>query len=349
MRGAEMAADDINAKGGIVIKGQPYLIDLIKEDDKGTSEGATAAATKLVLRDKVKFIVGSIPPQVNGPISEITEPNKVLHAVSYGGLGWGEIGPDLPYTFRLNTVNHEQIPGVMAYVKEKYPEVKRVVVGNYDIPGGMGDVELGEKLIKQMGWEYAGFVLYEWGVRDFAPTITKILTMNVDAIHLPGIWPEDGGRLLKQARELGFKGPIYFGSPGDPYLSISISGTDPDIATDFIGAALDSKSPQNTPTIKKIVKTWEEKYGPPVVVDTVMAWDNLYVLVKGIEKAQSLDVDDVVAAMENWENIETAYGPARMGGRETYGINRVMARTFPITEVMDGKVRFVKWMTPNIP
>lgn len=47
-RGVAMCKDWINAKGGITVKGEKYLIEIVSEDDKASAEGAVTAATKLV-------------------------------------------------------------------------------------------------------------------------------------------------------------------------------------------------------------------------------------------------------------------------------------------------------------
>ena len=83
--GSELCRVWINEKGGITIKGEKYLIDLIVEDQKGVVDGAVAAATKLVERDKVKFIIGQIVPDVIIAAASVTEPAKVLRSLAWGG------------------------------------------------------------------------------------------------------------------------------------------------------------------------------------------------------------------------------------------------------------------------
>ncbi|MCK4829607.1 ABC transporter substrate-binding protein, partial [bacterium] len=58
LHGAELAIEEVNAKGGINIGGEKYKIELIPYDDKYTAAGGVAAAHKAVFSDKVKFIIG---------------------------------------------------------------------------------------------------------------------------------------------------------------------------------------------------------------------------------------------------------------------------------------------------
>ena len=47
-RGWELYADEVNNAGGVKIGNDTYTIELIQEDSKGSAEGASTAATKLV-------------------------------------------------------------------------------------------------------------------------------------------------------------------------------------------------------------------------------------------------------------------------------------------------------------
>ena len=55
MEGVQGAADWVNAKGGITIKGQSYQIKVVPEDNKSAPEGIVAATNKLVHQDKVSL------------------------------------------------------------------------------------------------------------------------------------------------------------------------------------------------------------------------------------------------------------------------------------------------------
>ena len=80
----QVAADWINSKGGITIKGQKYLIELIVEDEKETVDTAITAATKFVELHKVKFIVGTHRPDTGIAVASITEQAKVIRALWHG-------------------------------------------------------------------------------------------------------------------------------------------------------------------------------------------------------------------------------------------------------------------------
>ncbi|MDH7490767.1 MAG: ABC transporter substrate-binding protein, partial [Anaerolineae bacterium] len=72
--GVELAVEEWNAKGGLLGK----KIEIVLADDKNDPAEATAAATKLIQQDKVKFIVGSVASKCSIPISDVCNKNKVV-------------------------------------------------------------------------------------------------------------------------------------------------------------------------------------------------------------------------------------------------------------------------------
>lgn len=58
-RFTRMGIDDVNAKGGIKAGGKSYLLEAVTADEKFTAEGGREAANRLVLADKVNFIIGA--------------------------------------------------------------------------------------------------------------------------------------------------------------------------------------------------------------------------------------------------------------------------------------------------
>ena len=74
--GAKLAAAWINDKGGITVKGVKYKIELVSEDAKSSPEGAIVACTKLVEKDKVKFILGGVITPINVAANSVTGPGR---------------------------------------------------------------------------------------------------------------------------------------------------------------------------------------------------------------------------------------------------------------------------------
>jgi len=97
--GAEMAADDVNAQGGLEVAGKKYKITVIPYDDQYKGALAADAANRLIFMDKVKFIVGPMGSAAGLAAQEITEANKVLFVGNSFTTKF--LGPQKPYSFRV--------------------------------------------------------------------------------------------------------------------------------------------------------------------------------------------------------------------------------------------------------
>src|SRR3989454_11397609 len=74
VRAAKIAADDVNARGG-VLGGRK--IELVTEDDSGTPEKGVAGFRKLATLDQVVAVVGQVHSSVMGAGPELAEPFNI--------------------------------------------------------------------------------------------------------------------------------------------------------------------------------------------------------------------------------------------------------------------------------
>ncbi len=346
--GSELCRDWINEKGGITIKGEKYLIELIVEDQKGVVDGAVAAATKLVERDKVKFVIGQIVPDVIIAAASVTEPAKVLRSLAWGGGIPAVMNPKTPYTFRPVLSGAEVIPVNYTYLVDTYPNVKTVALTNPDEPGGQFFMMRSRQEAEKRGLKVLAAEFHDpQEQKDFYPVLTKLLATKPDALDVGTGFPIPGSLKLKQARELGFRGPVFSMAPVELYTILDIAGKD--FAYDYFNGSMDIKSADLPPMIKEMKKRWEVKFKSRFMFESFMGWDALWCLVQAIEAAQSLDPTVVKTTWENMKSIKTSYGTGHMGGLKTYGVNQLVVRPCPICAFFKGEVKLIKWYTPEFP
>ena len=89
--GAVMAADEINATGGLNVGNQRMKIQLVKADSNEfiNIADATNAMEKLILRDKVDFVIGGFRSEAVLAMQDIAMDNKILF------IGAGPAHPEL--------------------------------------------------------------------------------------------------------------------------------------------------------------------------------------------------------------------------------------------------------------
>ena len=340
--GYKLAAEWINEQGGIKINGQQYMIEVIFEDDMSNPSSAAAAALKII-QDGAKFIAGPLVPQCNMAMTDVCEEAKVIRMKPNGIGGTAEINSDNHYQFSCN-MNVYNVPHVYNYLQDNYPQVKKVAIVTVDDPGGQPGTEACIKEAQSRGLEIVFNERYPFGTEDFYPILTKALATNPDAIDLVCgmMWQ---AQVIKSTRELGFNGPIYTMAPvGDIHVLQNIVGED--YAYDLFFPDLDVKSPDMTDMIKEIGKRVEQKTKAEFLTAQVDAWVSLWVLVQGIEAAQSLDTDVVVKAIENMQSVDTPLGKGKIGGQDLFGVNHVVRRPIPLSRITNGEVDFIKFIEP---
>jgi branched-chain amino acid transport system substrate-binding protein len=345
--GVTLAADWVNDNGGLTINGEKYLIKLIGEDCKMAVDGTTAAVTKLVYDDQVKFMLGLPIPPFKAACSSVTEPNKVLRIDIDGPGSPEELNVNTPYTFA--TIMTIAVYGIgFDYFAEAYPEVKTMSLVCPDDPGAIASMADIRKQAAAHGITEVAFETYPSGTTDFYPTLTKVLAAKPDALVQGAGFAAWIGSILKQARELGFEGPMLCCAhpAGDLYVMRDIAG---EYGTDFVSINYDLKSPEMTPMIKEIDKIVGDKLGEELMLDHVLGWEVFWDLTQAIEEAQSLDPTVVKDSFEKMKSIETPFGTGKMGGLKTFGLNHVVLRPVALARIMNGEVEHLGWLMPELP
>lgn len=312
LRAVELAADDINATGGIKVGGETYTIKLIVYDNKYDVKEAVAAVNKLIYNNKVKYIVttgGTCVIAVNPLVTE----NKILH-IGYAYGGKKATNPSFPYTFRSIMEPIQGHTALLPWIAKKY-NLKTIALTSTDDETGLIQAEDAEIVAKKLGLTITDKAFAPRGTADFTPMLTKLIAKKPEAIDF-GAWAgSDGPLACKQAKELGYKGVMIFS------YSQSIP-TFEKVAAGFMEGVLfyGIFATAPTPLAGKVAKQYEEKYKQKF---DALVWRNsdvLYVVKRAIEIAGSLDPTAVKNAMPK-VHIDGVFGKTRIGGKSYYGLD----------------------------
>jgi len=122
LKGTQMYADEINAKGGVL--GRKFQI--VSRDTKSRPDEAVRVSREMVLREQVHFLVGTFTSAEGTAVSAIAKDLKVLFIAPVPATD-RLTAPDAlhPYVFRVakNTTTEGR---AAAELMAKWPEVKRV-------------------------------------------------------------------------------------------------------------------------------------------------------------------------------------------------------------------------------
>ena len=163
--GHEIAAEEINAKGGI----QRRKIEYVVRDDKLKPGEAVKEFRRMVTRDKVDFVMGVISSGVALAVSEVAKEMKVLFVDSIAQTSALTEEQGHPYVVRTNT-NSTIIGRTAALAAAKGPEIflPLVLIMSGDVVNGdFWEFIQRKKEGVSKGWR----VVPKLGERDFLHTL----------------------------------------------------------------------------------------------------------------------------------------------------------------------------------
>ena len=342
-RGAEMRAEELNAAGGLRAGGKTYTLTIVPYDHKATAAEAATATNKLVFEDKVRLIVGNAVGATCDAAQAITEREKVLFTF----VCWGtkNVGPDKPYSFRELLSQWEVTPPLYAWIRQNHPKVQRVAIISPNDTSGWDTGTAVKDAAKELKLDVVADEYYERGATDFYPLLTKILAKKPDLIELAGTTPGEGGLILKQAYELGYRGAKAWVAAFDAARYVQIAGKDASEGVWTVGAP-DLEGPFVAPGVREFAKRYRAKYGEPATMIAVANYAGMDVVIKAMQSADSIETDKVLQAMVRGK-FETVWGPLVIGGKGRYGIDRQFLYPFVISEIKNGKTVDISKVSPR--
>jgi branched-chain amino acid transport system substrate-binding protein len=336
---------EVNARGGLLVGGERYKVEITWEDDKYNPASGRVAAEKLVNRDKVKFILGSLASAVILATQPITEPQKILSLVN--SYAKEVLAPDKPFSFRIVPTSNEILQAMYPWMSKTYPQSKTVAFIEPNDATGWSVEKDCRRIAEQFGFQVVFSQFYERGTTDFYPLLNKLIVQNPAFVDFTGAAPGDQALIVKQLRELGYKGKTFSGTNIDPPEFCKIAGKQN--AEGHISNTHDLLGAYSTDDQRKYYEDYVTIYGQPFDPITPKYHVPLDILVQAIEKSGSIDPVKVKETMEKTEEWKTIFGPTRFGGKEYYGIKRQILTPIYISEVIDGKLVNRGTMTPSLP
>ncbi|KAK5989315.1 Leu/Ile/Val-bindinghomolog 1-like protein [Cladobotryum mycophilum] len=198
MKGAQAAADKINAAGGV----NGENINLVRGDDGGEPRQAVAVANRLVDQDKVVGVVGHFSSSCTLPATEVYDEAGII-AITPGSTNPAVTERGLSAVFRLCGRDDHQALVAADFIADVLKAKKVAILHDKDTYGnGLADAtkaSLAKHDIKPVLEE--GLTK---GEKDFSAIVTKIRAADPDVIFFGGLHPE-AGPLVRQLREQGLK------------------------------------------------------------------------------------------------------------------------------------------------
>lgn len=323
--GGEIVAEEVNAKGGLDVGGKKYQVKVIGYDDQYKAAEAIAAYNRLLNQDNVKYLlVGTSAPAM--AIKKNLEDDKIVALTS--AFSPAVIDKDTKFMFRLYSTSANYMTGYIKWIKDNVQGSKIAFINPND-ETGWGHLKNIEPSYKNAGMEIVGSELYERAAKDFAPVITKLMSAQPAVIDVGVSSPATAGLIIRQARDLGFKGVFVQTGGGGWQQTLEVAGKD---ATEgFIN--IQYADPDNA-EFKRIADRYQKIVGQYPSEILAPYYDAYKLLLGAIQK-----VGDVNNTAKIAEALPTLLPTKSIQGDElTYdAANRQIVTTMYVVAVQNGK------------
>ena len=327
--------DKINAKGGIDVGGKKLKVEFVEYDYQTDGKRAGQLAEKLITDDEVDVLMAPFGSGHTKIIAAVAERYQVpMLACVASSVSVYDQG--FKYLFGTLAPNTGMTESMVAYFKEKMPDLKKVAVyGRDDVfPKAMATA-LADSA-ESGGLDVVYNELYAVGTMDHSAAISAIKAADPDWVYMTG-YTQDLILGRKQMDDLGIEAPIITMVTGPAYREFTEGlGELADGVTSstwWHHATAYTDTPGAWGSTAEFYKDFTAAYDsdPDYVHASCAAAAD--VLVDAVERAGSTDkqaVRDALAATE----MDTFYGPIDFGDN---GMNQ--GREMPIIQVQGEEIK----------
>ncbi|RDV00020.1 branched-chain amino acid ABC transporter substrate-binding protein [Trinickia dinghuensis] len=298
LNGAKLAADDINAKGGVLGK----KIELVQEDDKCDADAAAGAAQALV--DKGVVAVAG------GYCSSAALPEmRVFHGAGLAYVMDASTNPGLTEkgwddAFRTIGRDDEQGPFAAKLMKDVL-HAKSVAVINDNTTYSKGLADNTVDALKKEGVDVVYNDAVTPGQMDYADVAKNVADLKPDVVYYTGYYPE-AAALAKDVRQL--KLPVKYLMGGDGTTDPTLIRTAGSSAKGMICTTAPLPQFLTNAKAKRFVADYKKAYNTGPGPYSIYEYDAVSVVAKAIADAKSTKPADIVAALHKVSNFDGATG-----------------------------------------
>lgn len=291
--GVTMAAEDINARGGVLGR----KVELVFGDYEGKVDVGVAVFEKFVTQDKVDIIVGGVKTFVALATMDVAAKYGVPVVYSIpAGDSLGEKVLSEPQKFRniyfadLNNTYWGKLEviwlqDILANNQWKPRNHKFALIAE-DSDWGRGVCDVWKADMEAMGWELVDYELVDMTQVDFTSVLAKIKSMDPVLIKAEITSAEAGVAMTKQKVELGVNALFFTGYAGEPKDYETLAGKFADYNIYY-----------SYPLPKSWVDDLMRRFPDSDPIGAFWGYDSFMLAMDAIQRAGSTDWDEVGQAL----------------------------------------------------
>jgi len=317
-----MWADQVNAAGGLNVKGKRRKVELVGFDDRSEAETVVRTYEKLMGSDKVDLILPPWGTGANFAVMPLIQ-KYGYPMIAPTATGRKLLGMKNPYFFAILQQPDRMMQALAEFLKARRVETAAVI--HVDELFGLEQYTGLEAAFKEKGIRIIEKKSYPLGVKDLKPVLNDIKAKNPDAF-IALSYPPDTFLVTAQAREIAFNPKAFYAAVGTAFP----------VYRDKMGPAIEgvmglgTLNPKSSPAAKAYFDAHVAKHKKePDRWASAHAWAALQVLEQAVAKAgldrkalrdaiASGEFDTVIGKVrfKDGENITTPGVVSQWQGRE---------------------------------
>ena len=200
-RGYDLWAQEVNAKGGIDIKGKKYPVKLVYADAQSNPAAGAAAAERLITQEKVDFILGPYSSGVTLAVAPVVDKYKVpmITGSAESPLIWKN---KFKYTFgTIPPINFTGAQSIKTLLEMKPTPKTIAIIGSNDA-FSKATAEAYKSAAEAAKLKVLKFSIVPSG-QDMTPLLSAVRSMKPDIIAFGG-HDEEHVKFVKALRQIGY-------------------------------------------------------------------------------------------------------------------------------------------------
>ena len=288
-RGATLAVEEVNARGGVLGR----RMEVLFRDDQLKPAVGAQRTKELIENEKVQFVVGGLAAHVQMAINEQTKKSRVLF-ISVSQSDEISARPDTsPLTFHEALNPTITCRAVGSWVAQNLGTKWWIVYADYAW-GKQCNAVLTDVLAKH-GGTLLGATPYPLGNAEFVAHLPKIQAAKPDVLlsATPGA---DNIAFLKQVMSFGMKKQMRIAQPLQ-WMPVTKEGGPDLYAGVYAGINFYWEVEETIPSARRYVAAFRQRFGTPPLDYSSYGYSGILELARGVELAKSTDSDAVATAL----------------------------------------------------
>jgi branched-chain amino acid transport system substrate-binding protein len=313
---AQMAADEINAKGGVPVKslGRNANIQLVQGDDESTREGGIKAVTKMITDDKVDVLTGGFSSAVVTAHQSLVAEKRVPYIITGASSSTITHRTDIDTSTMFHhcpttddygaktTLFVDEIirPAINARFGFSADRPLRLAVIYQDSPYGKGVLSAVNDTITKndLPIEIVASEAYKMGETDFRTILTSVKAKSPDVVYPAAFLNEQVPMMTQARRDVGLNTiflAVECNDDPDYYKGLGQYGDGSIIESRFSPYAITQGS--ISANVSAFRNAYQARFGSFPGMMGAATYEGVYIAAAAVEQAGGAEKEKVLAAL----------------------------------------------------